>query len=57
VELQLRRFPRGKEKDIVDALGVVCRMLDKQVRPRTEEEIRATRDRDHYEPLDKAAGY
>lgn len=57
LELQLRRFPRGKDKDMVDALGVICRMLDKQVRPRTEEEIRATRDRDHYEPLDKAAGY
>jgi len=57
LELQLRRFPRGKDKDIVDALGVICRMLDKQVRPRTEEEIRATRERDRYEPLDKAAGY
>jgi len=57
LELQLRRFPRGKDKDMVDALGVICRMLDKQVRPRTEEEIRATRERDRYEPLDKAAGY
>lgn len=57
LELQLRRFPRGKDKDVVDALGVICRMLDKQVRPRTSEEIQATRDRDRYEPLDGAAGY
>jgi predicted phage terminase large subunit-like protein len=57
VELQLRRFPRGKDKDIVDGLGVVCRMLDKQVRPWTDAETLATRERDRYQPLDATAGY
>lgn len=56
-ELQLRRFPRGKEKDIVDAAGVVCRLLDKQIKPYTDDEIRRRRSLDTYKPLDAVSGY
>lgn len=57
VEYQLRKFPRGKLCDIVDSMGVVCRMLDKQSRPPDEMELRAMRDRDKYQPLDSNIGY
>ncbi|MFA7000265.1 MAG: hypothetical protein WC241_04085 [Candidatus Paceibacterota bacterium] len=55
-EFQLRRFPRGKKKDIVDSAALLCHQLASQWRPATEQE-RKEQAADEYVPLDVAAGY
>jgi hypothetical protein len=56
LEHQLRRFPRGNLKDIVDSGGVVISTIDKHCRPSTVDEIRRRRERDVYEPIDAVSG-
>jgi len=55
-ELQLRRFPRGKEKDIADSLSLLCHQLDRQWRPATQAEL-DERKKEEYVPLDAAIGF
>jgi len=50
-EFQLRRFPRGRKKDIVDSIGVLCHQLADQWRLPTRQEIIAA-EQDQYIPLD-----
>jgi len=50
-EFQLRRFPRGRKKDIPDSIGVLCHQLADQWRLPTRQEIIAA-EQDQYIPLD-----
>jgi predicted phage terminase large subunit-like protein len=54
-EFQIRRFPKGKEKDIVDSMSLLCHQLADHWRPATPEETEA-RGNDEYTPLDAAVG-
>jgi len=54
-ELQIRRFPKGKDKDIVDSIALLCHQLAEQWRPATPEEVE-DRQKDKYVPLDAAVG-
>lgn len=50
-EFQIRRFPRGTKKDVVDSISLLCQQLANQWRPETPEE-KAQAANDEYVPLD-----
>jgi len=54
-ELQIRRFPKGKDKDIIDSASLLCHQLDEQWRPPTPAEM-AERLKEDYVPLDEVVG-
>ncbi|KKN75055.1 hypothetical protein LCGC14_0384290 [marine sediment metagenome] len=54
-ELQIRRFPKGKDKDVADSISLLCHQLDDQWRPATKEELEA-RAQEEYVPLEAAIG-
>ena len=56
LEYEIRRFPRGKTKDQVDALSGIGMLLDKLRRPWTEEERLAV-ERIRHNPFDPITGY
>lgn len=53
-EFQIRRFPRGKKKDIIDSIALLCHQLANQWRPATDQE-KEERQNDEYLPLDATA--
>ncbi|HUV77062.1 MAG TPA: hypothetical protein VMW06_03285 [Desulfobacterales bacterium] len=54
-ELQIRRFPKGKDKDIIDSIALLCHQLAEHWRPATPGEIEE-RQKDKYVPLDATVG-
>jgi len=55
-ELQIRRFPKGKDKDIVDSISLLCHQIGEHWRPHRAEEI-AARQKDIFVPLDDVIGF
>jgi phage terminase large subunit-like protein len=51
VEYQLRKFPRGKEKDIFDSIALLCQQLERQFGSEETEEKKKKPDYDEYDDL------